>query len=562
MAHLASGSVVRQIGSLFESGSATGLSDRQLLECFIARRDVASEAAFATMVSRHGLMVLGICRQLLGDPHHAEDAFQAVFLVLARRATSIQDPDLLGNWLYGVALRTARCAKHQLDRRRKKEEGDAMRRLGSGSSVVVELMVQTAEQPVIDREQAEALHREIGRLPSLFRLPVVLCYFEGLTLDEAARRLRCPAGTLRSRLARAREKLRRGLTRHGVVLPAGALAAGLYPRSASATISSPLREMTTRAAMNFVAGYAPAGAGSASAMVLAQEVLRSMLLYKLKSIALTFLFLGAIATSTGYWNHSMARKDDPVKNLPGQASRLATRSGHRNEDQRHEKAKAESTAPGRMIVTGRVLDPAGKPVKNAAIDLVARPRTAWVGASEGDETYTLLGQGTADGGGRFRLEALRTTSTRFFEVIALAAAPGFGLGWAELNADAEQPGPEIRLNPEQVVRVKLIDITGRPATASRSKSRVCGGQAPRGKPTESGLERTRRTRYEPGREWPSRTTRGSSSSPASAAISLSAYSFVTSATHGKISTSGRTTRQPPRKSRSHWNRPIVSKGAS
>ena len=120
--------VVRQIESLFESGSFTGLSDRQLLERFAAQRDAAGEAAFAALVGRHGPMVLGVCRQVLGDPHHAEDAFQAVFLVLARKAASIRDPDLLGNWLYGVALRTARCAKRQLDRRRKHEEGDVMRR--------------------------------------------------------------------------------------------------------------------------------------------------------------------------------------------------------------------------------------------------------------------------------------------------------------------------------------------------------------------------------------------------------------------------------------------------
>src|SRR5580693_7987557 len=114
--YLATGSVVRQIGSLFEGGSVAGLSDRQLLERFTAQRDAAGEAAFAALVSRHGPMVLDVCRQLLGDLHHAEDAFQAVFLVLARKARSIRDPDLLANWLYGVALRTARCRKLEIAR--------------------------------------------------------------------------------------------------------------------------------------------------------------------------------------------------------------------------------------------------------------------------------------------------------------------------------------------------------------------------------------------------------------------------------------------------------------
>src|SRR5947209_5814519 len=108
MAHAASQSAARQIESLFDGGSVAGLSDGQLLERFIHRRDAAGEAAFAALVARHGPMVLHVCRQLLADRHHAEDAFQAVFLVLARRARSLRDPDLLGNWLYGVALRTAR----------------------------------------------------------------------------------------------------------------------------------------------------------------------------------------------------------------------------------------------------------------------------------------------------------------------------------------------------------------------------------------------------------------------------------------------------------------------
>src|SRR4051794_6182852 len=116
MAHVASPTLARQLGALFDGGSAAGLSDRQLLERFVARRDAAGEAAFAALVSRHGPIVLGVCRQLLGDRHHAEDAFQAVFLVLARKARSLREPELLGNWLYGVALRTARKVRGRLAR--------------------------------------------------------------------------------------------------------------------------------------------------------------------------------------------------------------------------------------------------------------------------------------------------------------------------------------------------------------------------------------------------------------------------------------------------------------
>ncbi len=129
MAQAMTTSVVRQLGSLFEGGSAAGLSDRQLIERFIAGRDsLAAEAAFAALVARHGPMVLGVCQQLLGDRHDAEDAFQAVFLVLARRARSVRDPDLLSNWLYGVALRTARKARGRLTRLRQNEEDRAVNR--------------------------------------------------------------------------------------------------------------------------------------------------------------------------------------------------------------------------------------------------------------------------------------------------------------------------------------------------------------------------------------------------------------------------------------------------
>jgi len=445
MARAAEGSLIQQIEILLDGGSVAGLTDRQLLARFTTERDSAREAAFAALVTRHGPMVLEVCRQLLGDLHHAEDAFQAVFLVLARKAGSIRDPDLLGNWLYGVALRTARKAKVRLARQRQHEEGDSMRRPGSGSSVQVEPMVQPAEQPALAREQGEALHEEIGRLPGSFRLPVVLCYFEGLTLDEAARRLGWPAGTVRSRLARARDKLRRGLTRRGVSLPAAALTAALGPRSATAHISSSLCDATTRAALQFAVDQTARGVVPATAAVLAQEVLRSMLINKLRLTILTVVILGAFVTGAGYLAHALAAMKDEPK------AALAERPAKQN------------PAPQRMIVTGRVLDPDGKPVRGAAIDIVGRPRKPWVGASDEQSDHEILGRGEADADGRFRFEVPRTSSDLFFEVQALAIAPGYALGWAQLNADAEQPAADVRLRPEQVVQVKVVDVNGQPA---------------------------------------------------------------------------------------------------
>ena len=461
MARVASGSVARQIESLFDVGSMAGLTDRQLVERFTASgRDAAGEAAFAALVARHGPMVLGVCRQLLGDVQDAEDTFQGVFLVLARRAQSIRDPDLLGNWLYGVAIRTARCARQQIGRRRRREESGPMTGVGTGSSDRAEPAAPPADRPAIDREQAEAIHGEVvDALPRAFRLPVVLCYFEGLTLDDAARRLRCPAGTVRSRLARAREKLKIGLARRGVALPAVALGAVLSPRSASASIPPLLCDSTTRAAIQFAAQHTAAGGAiSTSAAALAQEVLRTMLLHKVKLIASSLLLMAAVATAElarPFAGHEGFAREE--SGTPGGASRAACR--------RPDQSRRETRSCRRRSDDGR--RPGARPrrqaPRSAVVDLVSRPRSPWVGASDDIDRYTLLGKGQSGGDGRFKLDSPRTASTRVFDVFVVAAAPGFGLGWAALNPDAEQPLAEIKLQPEKAVRLRLTDVTGTPA---------------------------------------------------------------------------------------------------
>jgi RNA polymerase sigma factor (sigma-70 family) len=457
MSHAATGSVVRQLGALFEGGSAAGLSDGQLLERYTSGgHDPAGQAAFAALVGRHGPMVLGVCRQLLGDAQHAEDAFQATFLVLAQKARSIRDPELLGNWLYGVATRTARCARQQVARRRRREEDHAMRGPGAGSCALAEPTAPPADRPAIDREQAEALHGEVDRLPKAFRLPVVLCYFEGLTLDEAAKRLRCPAGTVRSRLARARDKLRTGLARRGVVLPAAAVGTLLLPRSASASVPPLLCETTTRAAIAFAARHAAAGGAlSAPVVALAQEVLNTMLIHTLRLVVMTVLALAGVATGAGYLALALAgsREGEP----PGEPGAQTARQEPRP-------PADEPRATGqRMTVAGRVLDPDGKPVQGAVVDVVAWPRVPFTGASEEFDPSILLGRGKSDGDGRYRLDAPRTASTRIQQVFALAAAPGYGVGLVELNPDADQPGAELKLLPEQPIRLRLVDVTGAPA---------------------------------------------------------------------------------------------------
>ena len=457
MSSVTASAVARQIESLFDGSSVVGLSDRQLIERFTARRDAAGEAAFTALVTRHGPMVLDICRQLLGDLHDAEDAFQAVFLVLARRAQSIRDPDLLANWLFGVAVRTARQAKSRSVQMLSNREGNAMPGLRSRAGAAVEPMVESAECPLVAREQAEALYREIDALPRPCRRTIVLHYFEGLTLEETARRLRCPAGTVRSRLARACEKLRRGLTRRGFALSTAAVGSALASRSASASVPSTLCATTSRAAVQFAAKQVAAGALSASANKLAREVLRSLLVRKLKLGAVACLMLGTVAAGTILVAQTTGRqvgKPDLQEREAGKADLpIAAKS---------DEAEGKP-GPGRMFVVGRVLDPQGKPVPGASVMVYAQS-TIFRPAESAERLFTKqLGRASSDVSGRFRVDVPRTSSSRYDGFGAVALAPGYGVGWVDLDPDADQPAADITLRPEQVIHGRLFDLQGQPA---------------------------------------------------------------------------------------------------
>jgi RNA polymerase sigma factor (sigma-70 family) len=437
-------SLARDLGSLFQGGSAAGLSDRQLIERFVTRRDEAGEAAFAALVARHGPMVLGVCRQILGDEHLAEDAFQAVFLVLADKARSLREPDLLGNWLFGVAVRTARCARLRLGRRRRAEGTSSARRAATAPAAA------TADRILLDGERAEALHGEIDRLPGAFRLPVVLCYFEGLTLDEAAHRLRWPVGTLRSRLARARDRLRRGLTRRGFALSNAAIAAILEPRSAQASVSSLLCDTTTRAAIAFTARHATGGALSAPSVSLAQEVLQTMLLCKLRLAATSLLLVAVLASGAVY--HSFGA---PAQSRQGEPPAQTARTEPRPPD-------VSSPPEQRMTVTGRVLDPANRPLPNARIAVLA-DRKRQTSDIDGRPRNLLMGTTAADAQGRFMLAFPSIPARELYHLRLIAAAPGRGLRMVELTIYAANQETSIVLAPEQPVEGRLVDVQGQPA---------------------------------------------------------------------------------------------------
>ena len=280
------GSYVDGFRTLFEVGTLTGLSDGQLLERYLRRGDDSAEAAFRALVDRHGPMVLRACRGVLRDPHAAEDAFQATFLILARKGGSIQKRDSVASWLFGVARRVAIRSDARRRRRSVRErQGVAMD----------EAIDRSREFP----ESLGEIQAEVDRLPERFRAPIVLCYLEGLTQDEAAARLRLPASTVRVRLFRARARLRDRLERRG--FSPGSLAV-IAVRRADAMIPAPLVDETVRAAIRLAAGQA-AGL-SAPVAALAEGMIRVMFLAKLKFAAVLLAALSCasawmIATAAG-----------------------------------------------------------------------------------------------------------------------------------------------------------------------------------------------------------------------------------------------------------------------
>jgi RNA polymerase sigma factor (sigma-70 family) len=252
--------VLRYIGILAGAERASDQSDQDLLQRFVAGRE---ESAFATLLGRHGSLVLGVCRRVLGDEQEAEDAFQATFLVLARKAGSICKQESLAAWLHRVALNLCRTARTAMARRQVHERQAARR-------------TQAADAEVALCDWRPLLHEEVDRLPDKYRLPVVLCYFEEKSHAEAAGQLGWPLGTVKGRLARARDLLRVRLARRGLTLTATGIAAVLSEGASAVAVPPALPARTLRAAMSFAARGPVAGAASANALALAKGMLQTM----------------------------------------------------------------------------------------------------------------------------------------------------------------------------------------------------------------------------------------------------------------------------------------------
>ncbi|MCI0685489.1 MAG: RNA polymerase sigma factor [Gemmataceae bacterium] len=275
--------LLRQVRRSTNRKQAGRLDDGALLERYVRDRD---EAAFELLVWRHERLVMSVCRRVIGDAHEAEDAFQATFLVLARKAGSVGKRGALASWLYQVAYRVALRARARAARR----GSQALPQDGVPAKPDADLVDAEAW-----RELEPVLDEELSRLPEKYRAPVVLCYLEGNTYDEAARLLGCPLGTISTRLTRARELLRERLRKRGVALAMGALSAALTSHAVQAGVPIQLVDATVR-----IVGLASAGSAAVPAHLvpLTEGVMHAMLWTKLKTAVAVVAAAGFLGWGT------------------------------------------------------------------------------------------------------------------------------------------------------------------------------------------------------------------------------------------------------------------------
>jgi RNA polymerase sigma factor (sigma-70 family) len=410
-------------------------SDAELLAAFAEQRD---QAAFAEMVRRHGPLVLRVCRRVLG---HLQDAYQATFFLLARNCGSIRKKDSLAEWLHGVAFRTARNARRGTTRRRQHEE-----KAGTGRP-------SEPDWEAGWREVQSLLHEEIARLPKAFREVFVLCCLEEHSGAEAARQLGVKEGTVSSRLAKARQLLRRRLARRGVDLSAVLAALALWEGQTPAASVS-LASRTVRAVIVAVTDNpAASGAISAGAAALAEGVNGAMFGTQCKVVTLLLLAAGLSAGIVGL---------GLIPRPPAAAREaLPPAAPHTAAAGRPATNKDDSAA---LVLSGRVLDPAGKAVKDAKLYLLdfaatkapPKPRT------------------TSDADGRFRFTVARKdvqlppyTDNRWDHVFLCATAEGHGPALAPVSKpDAAGERTLQLVKDDMPIRGRVLDLQGKPVVGA------------------------------------------------------------------------------------------------
>jgi RNA polymerase sigma factor (sigma-70 family) len=428
-----------------EAGRFAGAPDAELLERF---RDHGDAAAFEALVRRHGPLVLAACRKVLANGADVEDAFQATFLILLRNAPSIRSRRSVGSWLYGVAHHVAVQARDAAARRQRLE-----RRAG-----------RPDQAPAPDlpwREACAALHEELDRLPEKYRLPLLLCYLEGLSRDEAARRLGWSPNAVRGRLERGRKLLRGRLARRGLALSAGLLAA-VGDSVAASGLPPKLIQVTLQAAT--------AGRHSPAVAALLNGAPPTMFNNLLKLTTGLVLAAGLLAGAASV-RHAASAKATPTE---PPAEKV-------NEKPLREKET--------VTFSGRVVDPDGKPVAGAR--LFVAPTVS--------EKDTLAGDGrpiapsavekvTTGTDGRFSVSVPASDMERRAKLMAIAK--GLGPDWVELDKQPESTPVTLRLVKDDVpIAGRVLDLEGRPVAGA--KVRVQGVEAYPGEDLTKMLEEVR-----------------------------------------------------------------------
>lgn len=408
----------RDLRHLFTAGTAAGLTDEELLGRLGDGRGDIVEAALAALLDRHGPMVWATCLRVVGNHHAAEDAFQATFLALVRRGSTLRARESVGPWLHAVATRIAL----------KSRRGSARRLARERRAAVPETMEAERSPAAID-DLGALVHQEVARLPRKYREPVVLCYFEGRTHDETAISLGWPVGTVRGRLARARDLLRSRLTRRGLA-PDALLGAGL-PTVAPFAIPPTLLEATIAVATR-VQAMTPSVAALAGGAVAALAVEKIKAVATLVAVAL--LTVGAILTAAA----GPAGSSQPGANLADQAGPTNPPAS--------QPADAPMPADQPSPPAGTVVDPEGRPLAGVEVFL-----SAWVLPVPADGSTPTLARTTTDAQGRFLMPPPPVSAFKGnLGGTIWAYRPGLALGAASYFAD----------RPHDPVRIQL-DLPGR-----------------------------------------------------------------------------------------------------